>query len=600
MLWIQEVFEGLAMAGIPEYIIDQVRDRTDIAEVISKYIPLKKAGRNYRALCPFHHEKTPSFMVSPAKQIYHCFGCGAGGNVFNFLMKYERLEFPEAVRQLAKSAGVVIPETSPAGAQKSSLSEKLHTLNELVANFYRENLKRGQAEAVSKRYLAKRNIDRNVIERFMLGYAPKSWDGLLDFLKKKGYDEPILQKSGLVIEGKGGRFFDRFRDKIIFPISDVKGRIKGFGSRALDDSMPKYMNSPDTFIYNKGNHLYGLNQSWEDIRDKNSAVVVEGYIDLLTPFQHGIRNITASLGTALTIEQIRLLKRYTNNITILFDADQAGENAALRSLDILVEEEVKVKVAQLPKGEDPDSFINKNGADKFKELLNSAQDVFDYKLNLLLSRHNAAALEDKALIANEMLPLISKIKNAILQSGYLKRLAEILSISEADLRRELSKVRPDYTYRYKPQQKPQAQSLRANMAEKILAGLMLEDIEFVRSVKDNLRSADFKDNSIRRIVERLFEYHDMNATIGASKLIDSFKDEENVCACISELIATCENLVDKKKNLDDCIQWVRQCCLKDKLKGLCSEIKAAQNSGDESKVVDLVIRYNNMMKEVRT
>ncbi|MBL7068460.1 MAG: DNA primase [Candidatus Omnitrophica bacterium] len=588
------------MAGIPEYIIDQVRERTDIAEVISKYIPLKKAGRNYRALCPFHHEKTPSFMVSPAKQIYHCFGCGAGGNVFNFLIKYERVEFPEAVRELAKNAGVTIPETSSAGAQKSSLTEKLHVLNKLVADFYCENLRKGQAQAVSKNYLVKRNINQNLIERFMLGYAPKSWNGLLDFLKKKGYDESVLQKSGLIIEGRNGKFFDRFRDKIMFPISDVKGRIKGFGSRALDNSMPKYMNSPDTFIYNKGNHLYGLNLSWEEIRDKNSVVVVEGYTDLLTPFQHGIKNIAASLGTALTLEQIRLLKRYTNNIVILFDSDQAGENATLRSLDLLVEEDVKVKVVQLPKGEDPDSFINKNGPDKFKELLNSAQDLFDYKLNLLLSRHNAADLEGKALVANEMLPLISKIKNAILQSGYLKRLAEILIIGEADLRRELAKVKPDYSYHYKPYGEPQAEPLKANMAEKILAGLMLEDRNFVRSVKENLNCGDFKDISIKRIVERLFEYYDMNVTIGVSKLIDCFKDEENVRASISELIATCENLVDKKKNLDDCIQWVKQCGLKDKLKNLCKEIKTAQNSGDESRVVDLVIKYNDMMKEVRT
>lgn len=587
------------MASIPEYIIDQVRDRTDISEVISRYVPLRKAGRNYKALCPFHHEKTPSFMVSPAKQIYHCFGCGAGGNVFNFLMKYERLEFPEAVRELAQRAGVTIPVVSKPGADKGNLSENLHTITEIAVSFYCGNLITGESAKAPRLYLEKRGIAPNMVEKFKLGYAPRLWGALLEYLKKKGYNDSLLEKSGLVIKGKDGRFFDRFRDRVIFPISDIKGKIKGFGSRVLDESTPKYMNSPDTFIYNKGSHLYGLNLSWEDIRDKNSAVVVEGYIDLLTPFQHGIRNIVASLGTALTQDQIRLLKRYTNNVIILFDADQAGENATIRSLDLLVGEDIKVKVVQLPKGFDPDSFINKHGADNFRRLLNEAQDIFDYKLNLLLKRFDSKNLEGKAAIANEMLPLISKIKNSILQSGYLKRLAEILSIDEADLRRELKKIRPDYSYRYQPIPQEGPQGAKSRMAEKILAGLMLEDNIFIQCVKDNLSCSDFKDVSIKKIVEKLFQHYDMNKKISPSKLMDCFEEEEDVCACISELIATCENLVDKKKSLDDCIQWVRQCGIKDKLKALCEEIRLAQEKGDDSKVVDLVTRYNKMMKDVK-
>jgi len=585
------------MGGIPEQIVDQVRERTDIVEVISRYVPLKKSGRNYKANCPFHHEKTPSFMVSPGKQIYHCFGCGEGGNVFSFLMKYERLEFPEVVKDLAKNAGIAIPEPTRYDAEKSSLAEAIHKINETALMFFHQNLLSNKAAHLARQYIAKRNIDTQTIERFKLGYAPKSWNSLLEYLIEKGHAESIIEKSGLAINGKDGRLFDRFRDKAIFPIFDVKGKVRGFGSRVLDDSQPKYMNSPDTYVYNKGSHLYGLHASWDDIREKNEAIVVEGYVDMLMPFQHGIRNIVASLGTALTIDQIRLLKRYTNNVIVLFDPDLAGENATIRSLDLFVEEDVKVRVAQLPKGYDPDSFVSEKGSEEFGRLILGAQDLFDYKLNLLIARHGAKTLEGKTMIANDMLPLIAKIKNAILQSGYLKRLSEMLSIDEADLKREIRKVKPDYTYRYQPGTKD-AKSSKAGMAEKILAGLMLEDIRFVQAIMKDLTANDFRDTLIKRIVDKLFQLSSAQQQVSPSKLIDCFGGDEDVCACISELSATCENLMDKDKSMDDCIHWIRQSSLKERLKSLCGEIKQAQDEKDDSKVIDLVIQYNDMLKGV--
>lgn len=587
------------MAGIPEDIIDQVRDRTDIVEVISRHIPLKKAGRDYKACCPFHHEKTPSFSVSPARQIYRCFGCGVGGNVFSFLMKYERLEFPEAVRELAEKAGVVIPDSPRFDREKSSLSEKLHSINEVAAAFFRRNLLSDRTAVISREYIAKRKLGPQIVDKFKLGYASKSWDGLLEYLKKKGYDDSVMEKSGLLIKGKDGRLFDRFRDRIVFPISDSKGKIKGFGSRVLDSRQPKYMNSPETFIYNKRNHLYGLDLSWEDIRDKDSALVVEGYLDLLSPYQHGIKNVVASLGTSLTVEQVRMLKRFTNNIIMLFDSDKAGENATVRSLDLLVEEDVKVRVAQLPEGHDPDSFINKYGPEVFRKMLASAQDLFDYKINLLLSRYDVETLDGKATIAGEMLPLISKIKNAIIQAGYLKRLAEILSIEDASLKAELKKVKPDYSYRYRPVEKVE-KSVEADTAEKIIAGLMLEDKKFIQSVKEKFKPADFKDSTIRTIVNKLYQLHDESKTVTPSKLIDCFKHESDICVCISDLTLICETLVDKEKSLEDCIQWIKQNSVKEKLKGLCDEIKLAQDSKNDSKVGELVMEYSEILKTVKT
>lgn len=587
------------MAGIPEDIIDQVRDRTDIVEVISRHIPLKKAGRDYKACCPFHHEKTPSFSVSPARQIYRCFGCGVGGNVFSFLMKYERLEFPEAVRELAKKAGVAIPDSPRFDREKSSLSEKLHSINEVAAAFFRRNLLSDRTAVISREYITKRKLGPQIVDKFKLGYASKSWDGLLGYLKKKGYDDSVMEKSGLLIKGKDGRLFDRFRDRIVFPISDSKGKIKGFGSRVLDSRQPKYMNSPETFIYNKRNYLYGLDLSWEDIRDKDSALVVEGYLDLLSPYQHGIKNVVASLGTSLTVEQVRMLKRFTNNIIMLFDSDTAGENATVRSLDLLVEEDVKVRVAQLPEGHDPDSFINKYGPEVFRKMLDSAQDLFDYKINLLLSRYDVETLDGKATIAGEMLPLISKIKNAIIQAGYLKRLAEILSVEDASLKAELKKVKPDYSYRYRPVEKVE-KSAEADTAEKIIAGLMLEDKKFIQSVKEKFKPSDFKDLTIRTIVNKLYQLHDENKTVTPSKLIDCFKHESDIGVCISDLTLTCETLMDKEKSLEDCMQWIKQNSVKEKLKGLCGEIKLAQDSKNDSKVVELVTEYSEILKTVKT
>ena len=588
------------MAGIPENIIDLVRDRTDIAEVVARYIPLKRVGRNYKARCPFHHEKTPSFIVSPAKQIFHCFGCGAGGNVFNFLMKYERLQFPEAVRVLAERAGIDIPAPTRQSSESVSLAQALQRINEFATLYYRENLIKHEQGRFPKSYLEKRGIRRDIIEKFKLGYALRLWDGFINFAKKKGLNETVLEKAGLVLRKKDGSFYDRFRHRIIFPIVDIKGSVRGFGGRILDEGEPKYMNSPETHIYNKGSHLYGLNLTWEAIRSRDSAVIVEGYIDLLTPFQHGVGNIVASLGTALTVDQIRLLKRFTNNIVILFDSDQAGQKATLRSLDLIIQEDMRVRVVQLPSGFDPDNYIHKYGRERFHNEIKNARDLFDYKLNLLVSKFDLQSMEGKAKIAEEMLPTIFKMKNAILKSGYLKRLAEELSIDEESLRAELGKVKPDYSYRYEMSGKmqPLSSKVAVGSAERILAALMIENNSFITLVKQGLTRDDFKDDKIRKIVDNLFRLHDEGRSISPSKLISFFESEE-IGECVSELVADNENIVDKERNLSDCIKWVKRNNLKEKLNSINDQIKIAQLAGDHSKVVELVTHYNRLVKNPR-
>jgi len=386
----------------------------------------------------------------------------------------------------------------------------------------------------------------------------------------------------------------------MFPIVDMKGKIKGFGGRILDDGSPKYMNSPQTYIYNKGSHLYGLNLAWEEIRSQDYAIIVEGYMDLLTPFQHGIKNIVASLGTALTTDQIKLVKRFTNNLIVLFDSDQAGETATLRSLDLIIQEDAKVKVAELPKGFDPDSFIAKYGKESFLKKIKDAQDLFDYKLKLYSSKHNRQKTEGKAKIAGEILPTIAKIKNAIVKSEYMKKLSEALSVDEESLRTELKKIRPDitsYNYRYEiPDNSQKLTAKTTRPAEGILASLMIEDNSMISLVKENLTSNDFKDDSIKNIIDSLFKLHADGKSISPSKLMNIF-GTESMCALVSKLMADSEKLMDREKNAEDCIKWIKKNNLKEELNNLRSRIKTAQDSGQHDKVVELVMDYNQLIKK---
>ncbi len=352
------------MAGsIPENILEDILNRIDITELIASYIPLKRAGRNFKAVCPFHHEKTPSFMVSADKQIYHCFGCGAGGNAFSFLMQYERLEFPEAVEVLAKKAGVVLPKNKE-DSRGASLATQLYSINELAGEFYASTLN-ASCGAVVKDYLLSRGIKPETIKTFKLGYAQDKWDSLINYLRGKGINLSLLEKAGLILAKDSGGYYDRFRHRVIFPIFDIKSRILGFGARILpvqeksgnDNSLAKYVNSPETPVYIKGRKLYGLNLAKDAIRDLDCVAVVEGYLDFIIPYQAGVHNIVASLGTALTVEQARLIKRYTNNVVMVYDADCAGELATLRSLDIFIDEDMQVKVVSLPNGLDPETVL---------------------------------------------------------------------------------------------------------------------------------------------------------------------------------------------------------------------------------------------------
>jgi DNA primase len=594
----------MAIGRIPDNILEDILSRVDIVEVVSGYIPLKRAGRNYRASCPFHHEKTPSFMVSPDRQIYHCFGCHAGGNAFNFLMQYERLEFPEAVEILAKKAGVVLPESKPQDPKAAGLTTQLYKINESALYFYEHTLN-SQGGLKAKDYLLKRGIKESTIRSLKLGYAPSGWDGLMGYARNKGFNLSLLEKAGLILPKAGGGYYDRFRDRIIFPIFDIKSRALAFGARLLPDSpgrtgaaaQAKYVNSPETPIYVKGRNLYGLNFAKDAIRDNDYVVVVEGYLDFALPFQEGQQNIVASLGTALTSEQARLIKRYTSNVVMVYDADDAGQMAALRSLDIFIEEDMNVKVVSLPEGFDPDTFVRRHGIAEFSERVRQAQGLFDYKLKILKSRHNAREIEAKRVISDEMLVTINKLKDAVLRSEYIKKLSQELDISEDALWEKANKAKGAKSYADNDKGARAKQAPDINPTEKLLLKLMLEEGELIRDIRDRIEPADFQDERTSRIVSIMFNLTERGKEIEPNKLINYLNDD-NIARIICESTLLPEIPQQSRDGIvDDCIARLKSSRLKARKQRLHEQIKAAQESGDEDNLHRLMQEFHCLTKE---
>jgi DNA primase len=580
---------------IPDNILEDILNRVNIVEVISGYMPLKRAGRNFKALCPFHQEKTPSFMVSPDRQIYHCFGCGESGNAFKFLMRYERLEFLEAVEILAKKAGVIFTQNQR-DLKTSNIITQLYKINELAALFYEHNLNTPVGSR-SKDYLLKRGIKEEAIKAFKIGLAEDKWDALINSLRAKNYSLSLLEKAGLVISKEGGGYYDRFRNRIILPIFDIKSRVVGFGARVLDDTLPKYINSPETPIYIKGKNLYGLNLAKDSIRDSDCVVVVEGYLDFIIPYQAGFKNIVASQGTALTIEQVRLLKRYTHNVIMIYDADAAGELATLRSLDIFIEEEMNVKVVSLPKGFDPDLYVRKFNIKDFEEKADHAKNLFDYKLEILKSRFNLREIEDKTKIVSSMLETISKIKNAVQKSEYIRKLAQDLDIREEALLHEAMKINPEKSYAGL-RETITKKSLNINPTEKLLIKLMLEEHELIEHIKENLEPADFQDEKTSRIVSIMFDLVEQGKKVEPAALMNYLEDEDaSQLVCESMFLPEDLSVEHKERVINDCIKRLKNERLRLKKQNLCDQIKTAQQIGDEERLNRLMEEFHYLIKQ---
>lgn len=423
---------------IPDEKVREVAERVSIFEVVSDYVQLRRAGTNYVGLCPFHAEKTPSFNVNPAREAFHCFGCGAGGNAFSFVMKIEGIGFPEAVKLLARKAGVEIEERQLTPAEKHAQSERqtFQRINDLVTGFYRSVLERQPEGAVARTYLAQRNADGIIAEAYRLGFAPDRNDALVKHLKANGVELESALKLGVVRKSDRG-WYDQFRNRLMFPIRDVKGNVIAFAGRVLDASLPKYINSPESPLYHKSSVLYGMDMALPAIRHENSVIIVEGYFDHLALYRAGIRNVVATCGTALTATHAGLIKRHAAKVYTLFDSDPAGRKATIRSMETFMEQRLPAYVISLPQGDDPDSFLARNPVDDFRICLEKARPAFEFFVRSLLALTPPDSVDSKVRIIDELTPRFRKIADPVERDLYEKEICRLLGITVHAFRKRL-------------------------------------------------------------------------------------------------------------------------------------------------------------------
>ena len=590
------------MGLIPEETIRQILDRADIVDVISSWVPLKQTGRNFKAPCPFHHEKTPSFVVNPDKQIFHCFGCGVGGNVISFVMQQEQISFPEALRLLADRCGIAIPQPDAARSSKEKLADQIMQACGLAAQFYHRQLVSSREEGAreARAYLKARGIDLGQVQQFQLGFAPESWDALLEFLRTKNVTLAQMEAAGLVIPrpNKTG-YYDRFRNRVVFPIFDKRGRCIAFGARSLEKDNPaKYINSPETLLYTKGHHLYGLNWAKEAISREGLALVVEGYLDFITPFSSGIQNVVASLGTALTVEQVRILSRYTTNVLMLFDSDAAGEQAMMRSLDMLVEEGMNVRIATLSDGDDPDSFLRNHSPGDFQQRLSQAETLFDFKLRVLCARYDSVSIEGRARISAAMLETVAKFKNAVIQAEYLRRLAVSLHLSEEALRFEMNKIVPGTSRAGQEPRPPKSPATGAPVrpVERDMLRLLLNEQSFIPLTREVLAVTDFHNESVRAVITKVFELYDQRQEVRVPDLLCCFEDQK-ILQMISNLTADEQFMTgDTNRFHKDCLHRLRSDRLKMIRQDILRQMRQADQKGDAQKLDELMQEFNRIIK----
>lgn len=507
-----------------EDFIDKLRSEADIASVISEYVPLKKKGRNYWGCCPFHHEKTASFSVTPDKGFFYCFGCQAGGNVFNFLMRVENIGFYDAVKLLAGKLHIPLPEREKSEADRLREKEtaKLYNVNELARDFFHACLTKTAYGKPALEYLTARGIDSATIERYKIGFAPQSWDKLSNAFLERGIEADTLLKAGLsAARTAGGGLYDRFRNRIMFPICDARSRVVGFGGRVMDGSEPKYLNSPETPVFNKKHVLYGFDQAHRAIRETGKAVVVEGYMDLIAAQTAGYPNVVASLGTAFTAEQAKLILRHASEIMFAYDSDAAGQNATLRALETAKALGAAVKIVAIPDGKDPDEFIRKHGTAAFGQLINQALGLVDYQIRRLLSSVDYSGLEGKLTIIAQAMPVLATSDNDVEINTHITRLSDTLAVDEGAIRSEFRKFahihKKDKNVKIgnniniaKMSGRPVAAAISA---EQQIIRLMCHDSSIIPYVRAELSEFDFRDQARQEIINSLFNAYNMKNTV---------------------------------------------------------------------------------------
>jgi len=579
--------------SIPDSIIEEIRSRADIYEVVSEFVPLKKAGKNYKGLCPFHSEKTPSFNVSPEKQIYHCFGCGAGGNVFKFLMEKEDLPFIDTVKRLAQRYQVLIPESSykSHGGASHNEREALLNCNTLTAQYFASQLKHPQAGKAARDYLVSRGFDDQAIENYQIGWAPSGWHNLLAHLESKvKCSRDTLTKYGLVSKkdaadtrDKKDAYYDRFRERLIFPIQDTRGNIIAFGGRVVGDGEPKYLNSPETQVYKKGQHLFGLNKAKEAIRREDHALIVEGYFDQMRSWESGVQNTVATCGTALTTQQALLLKPLASKVTLVFDADPAGHAAAERGYDVLQENGLSVFVAVLPEGHDPDSLIKEQGKEAFLKLIQEAQPFVHYLLGRILRTAETRTTEDKLGAINRVLPVLAKIKNSVERSEHIRYVAEKVGVEDRAFLEEMRKSLAQNKNRVDAP----VSSKKANLdPEWYLIHLILDNTEAARDIAANVALTEYENPLYRETANLLYGLIERDQSLRVDRLIDH-TDQPEVKTVLTQVSMEPILFDNVKKAVSDCIHEIRKRTIDKKINTLKKQRNQAEQAGETDRSREL-------------
>ena len=585
----------MATGFLSEEKVSEIRDRSSILEVVSDYVTLKKTGKNYKGLCPFHSEKTPSFMVNEHQQILHCFGCGEGGDVFTFLMKAGHFSFPQAVEELAKRYGITLPARELSSAQKKEMAKKesLFQVNQIASEYFHDLLTRRREGGEGRKYLSQRGISQEIIEEHGLGYATDRWDGLVGHLQEKKVSLELAWELGLIFPKKKevrhdsiSGWYDAFRGRILFPIFDLHQRIVGFGGRLLKEGEPKYLNSPESSIYHKGEVLYGLQVARRYAAEKDCVILVEGYFDLLTLHQYGLKHSVATLGTALTTQHIRTLKRYTKNLITLFDADRAGVQATLRSLPLLLEEEAMGKTIVLPKGEDPDTFLRKGNLEDFVKRVDHAMPLIDFFFERLMETYDAKSVDGRVRIAKEGLALLNKIPDKIQRGFYTKALAERLDVKESffyealrSFRRVESTTSKEPFKAGEDLKKPSTERAFPK-SEEIVVRLMVHHPEVIPTISEEGIIREFQSLPLQKMAGVLEDLYFKEGRVELPKALSFFEgDLKNWLYNF----AFQENGLEKnrEKILKDCVQKIREEKIKKQKGDLQRKIKEVDQQQED-------------------
>lgn len=594
--------------NIPAEKITQVREASDIVELISTYLTLKKAGKGFVGLCPFHTDSSPSFHVDPRSQLYYCFGCQKGGNIFNFLMEIEKMSFVEAVEFLAQKAGISLPRTA-VDDRREKEKEALYFVNRWAANYFYKNLLSPVGQQ-ALRYVQRRGIDQEMIKTFGLGYSLPDWDGLLRQAQVDSVSPDVLFKAGLVIKRTGGGYYDRFRGRFMIPIVDLYKKVLGFGGRKIiDDDTPKYINSPETPIYQKGQILFGLYQSREAIKQADQAIFVEGYLDLIALYQFGIKNVVATSGTALTPAQAKLIRRFTENVILLYDADAAGTSAAMRGADIFLDAGLEVKIVALPAGHDPDSFVRERGVDNFKFMLSRARSIIQFKIEMLANKLDLSTTPGKSQAVNSLLESIVHIKDSIKQNLALKEVAEHFRLDERALMEQLRHLqkngqsrsmvadRPDTS----STPKPVRQKSKYELAEEDIVRLVMEDASWLQLLNKHLSLDEVADAGIKELLAIIYRLYQQHEKVDRKMILNQITDPQ-LSARIVQIIATrYGETLDRRKLIEDCLVLLKRRRLENVLTNLENEIKIAQERQlDVSEYTRKYLAFREQIKKIES